>query len=94
MEKTSNINIRIDDKLKKEAEKLFNDLGMNMSSAINVFLKQSVREQKIPFEIRKEYPNYDTDMAIAETNSTDYNDSKTYDSVDELFKELDKWNIR
>ena len=29
-------------------------------------------------------------MAIAETNSTDYNDSKTYDSVDELFKELDK----
>ena len=94
MEKTSNINIRIDDKLKKEAEKLFNDLGMNMSSAINVFLKQSVREQKIPFEIRKEYPNYDTDMAIAETNSTDYNDSKTYDSVDDLFKELDKWNIR
>ena len=53
MEKTSNINIRIDDKLKKEAEKLFNDLGINMSSAINVFLKQSVREQKIPFEIRK-----------------------------------------
>ncbi len=90
MEKTSNINIRIDDKLKKEAEKLFNDLGINMSSAINVFLKQSVREQKIPFEIRKEYPNYDTDMAIAETDSTDYNDSKTYDSVDELFKELDK----
>lgn len=90
MEKTSNINIRIDDKLKKEAEKLFNDLGINMSSAINVFLKQSVREQKIPFEIRKEYPNYDTDMAIAETNSTDYNDYKTYDSVDELFKELDK----
>ena len=83
MEKTSNINIRIDDKLKKEAEKLFNDLGINMSSAINVFLKQSVREQKIPFQIRKEYPNYDTD-------STDYNDSKTYDSVDELFKELDK----
>ena len=90
MEKTSNINIRIDDKLKKEAEKLFNNLGINMSSAINVFLKQSVREQKIPFEIRKEYPNYDTDMAIAETDSTDYNDSKTYDSVDELFKELDK----
>lgn len=90
MEKTSNINIRIDDKLKKEAEKLFNNLGINMSSVINVFLKQSVREQKIPFEIRKEYPNYDTDMAIAETDSTDYNDSKTYDSVDELFKELDK----
>ena len=90
MEKTSNINIRIDDKLKKEAEKLFNNLGINMSSAINVFLKQSVREHKIPFEIRQEYPNYDTDMAITDTNSTDYNDSKTYDSVDELFKELDK----
>ena len=58
MDKISNINIRIDDKLKKDAEKLFNDLGMTMSSAINIFLKQSVREQKIPFVIRKEYPNY------------------------------------
>ena len=90
MDKISNINIRIDDKLKKDAEKLFNDLGMTMSSAINIFLKQSVREQKIPFVIRKEYPNYETNMARKETSSEEYNKSKAYDSVDELFKELDK----
>lgn len=90
MEKSSNINIRIDNNLKKEAEKLFNDLGINMSSAINIFLKQSVRKQKIPFEIRKEYPTYETEMAIAETNSEEYKNSKAYDSVDELSHDLNK----
>lgn len=45
------INIRIDDKLKDEAEKLFDELGLNMSSAFNVFLKQSIRQGGIPFEI-------------------------------------------
>jgi len=94
MEKASNINIRIDNNLKKEAESLFNELGMNMSSAINVFLKQAVREQKIPFEIRREYPNYETKMAIAETDKEEYKTSKTYDSIDELFEDLNKWSIK
>lgn len=51
------------------------------------FLKQAVREQKIPFEIKREYPNYDTEMAIAEQSDEG---SKVYDSVDELFEDLDK----
>ena len=46
-------NIRIDEQLKKEATELFNDLGMNFSQAITIFLKQSVREQAIPFKIEK-----------------------------------------
>ncbi len=45
------VSIRIDDKLKKEADILFSELGMNMSSAINVFLRQAVREKSIPFKI-------------------------------------------
>ena len=48
----ANINIRIDDDLKKEAETLFNDLGLNMTTAIGLFLKQCVFCQGIPFEIR------------------------------------------
>lgn len=46
------ISVRVDEDLKKEADILFNKLGINMSSAINIFLKQSVREQGIPFEMK------------------------------------------
>ncbi len=46
-----NVTIRMDSELKKQAETLFNDLGLNLSSAINIFIRQAVREQAIPFEI-------------------------------------------
>lgn len=49
----ANINIRIDDNLKKEAETLFSDLGLNMTTAISLFLKQCVLRQGIPFEIKR-----------------------------------------
>ena len=45
------INIRIDDKLKEKAEKLFDELGLNMTTAINIFVRQSIRQGAIPFEI-------------------------------------------
>jgi len=47
----TNINIRIDEDLKKEAERLFGELGMNMTTAVNIFVRQSVRMGKIPFEL-------------------------------------------
>jgi DNA-damage-inducible protein J len=50
---TTNLNIRIDENLKKKAENLFSDLGLNMSSAITIFLKSAVDYRGIPFEIRK-----------------------------------------
>ena len=50
---TTNLNIRIDESLKKQAERLFSDLGLNMSSAITVFLKSAVDYNGIPFEIKK-----------------------------------------
>ncbi|MBP5255516.1 MAG: type II toxin-antitoxin system RelB/DinJ family antitoxin [Clostridia bacterium] len=50
---TTNLNIRIDENLKKQAESLFSDLGLNMSSAITVFLKSAVDYNGIPFEIKK-----------------------------------------
>lgn len=46
-----NVTIRMDSELKKQAETLFNDLGLNLSSAINIFIRQAIREQAIPFEI-------------------------------------------
>ena len=45
------INIRIDDNLKNEAEILFNDMGLNMSTAVIMFIKQAIRKKSIPFEI-------------------------------------------
>lgn len=51
MAQTINVNIRMDEELKKQAERLFADLGLNMTTAINVFIRQSVNYGGIPFEI-------------------------------------------
>jgi DNA-damage-inducible protein J len=51
MAKTTNLNIRIDKDLKEQAEVFFAELGLNMTTAINVFVRQSLRQRKIPFEI-------------------------------------------
>ena len=46
-----NVTIRIDESLKEEADRLFDDLGLSFTTAINVFVKQSLREGRTPFEI-------------------------------------------
>jgi len=51
MAATTNLNIRIDKELKEQAEVFFNELGLNMSSAFNIFVRQSLRQGKIPFEL-------------------------------------------
>ena len=51
---TATINVKTDSELKKQAEALFSDLGMNMTTALNVFLRQAVRENRIPFEITRD----------------------------------------
>ena len=43
--------IKIDSDLKRQAQELFSDLGLNLSTAVNIFLKQAVRERSIPFHI-------------------------------------------
>ena len=48
---TSNITIRMDEHLKKQAEELFNEMGLNMTTAITIFAKAVIREHRIPFEI-------------------------------------------
>lgn len=85
---TSNINIRVDSKLKAEAEELFGKIGMNMSTAMNVFLRQAIRYGGIPFEIRVSEANETTRCAINDVdNNRDL--SKSFDSVKELMEDLD-----
>jgi DNA-damage-inducible protein J len=55
----TNLTIRIDEDLKRDAENLFNRIGLNMSSAIHVFFRQAVGAQAIPFEL-KAYDDYQT----------------------------------
>ena len=88
---TTNLTVRLDSKLKRDAETLFNDLGMTLSGAVNVFLRQAVRVQGIPFEIRKEQPNKSTLAAMKEAVAI-ANDPKarTYASVAEMMKDIEK----
>ena len=53
----TNLTVRIDEDIKRDAETLFNKIGLTMSSAINVFFRQAIREQAIPFEL-KAYDDY------------------------------------
>ena len=59
-------NISLDAELKKNSQALFADLGMDLSTAITVFLKQSLRVQGFPFSIRREVPNAETIEAMDE----------------------------
>ena len=60
-------NITIDAEVKKQAQELFADLGMELSTAVNIYLKKAVAEQGIPFEVTREVPNAVTAKAIADS---------------------------
>ena len=61
-------NISIDADVKKQAQELFAALGLDLSTAINIYLKKAVAEQGIPFKIRLESPNFETIESIEEGN--------------------------
>ena len=63
---TTNLNIRIDKDIKEQAEGIFNELGMNMTTAVNIFLRTAIREHGIPFELKLDVPNETTVAAIEE----------------------------
>lgn len=87
---TTNVTIRIDADLKKQSEELFKDFGLSLSSAFTMFLKQSVREQRIPFIVQKALPNEATLQAIAEVDAMeqDRDNYKSFKSIDEFMEDL------
>ncbi|MBC7076355.1 MAG: type II toxin-antitoxin system RelB/DinJ family antitoxin [Syntrophomonadaceae bacterium] len=87
MANTTNLNIRIDEDLKRQADAIFSELGLNMSTAINIFLRYSVRYGGIPFDLRVEKPNAETLTAIDDVNNN-RNMSKTFTSIDDLMEDL------
>ena len=63
---TTNLNIRTEKEIKEQAELIFSELGLNMSTAINMFLRTAIREQGIPFALKLDVPNETTVAAIEE----------------------------
>ena len=86
---TTNVTIRMDADLKAQAEELFAELGMNLTTAFNVFVRQSLRQGGLPFEVKLEKPNKETIAAMieAERIAKDPN-VKGYNNLDELFEDL------
>lgn len=86
---TTNISIRMDSALKTQADKLFGELGMNLSTAFNIFVRQSLREGRIPFDISLNPPNKDTVEAMLEAERIAKDTSvKGYTDLDKLFADL------
>ncbi len=91
MANTTNLNIRMDKSVKEQAEAVFNELGLSMTSAITVFLKTAIRERGIPFRITLNTPNAETIAAIEEGRKIAYDqDVKGYKTMDELKVALHK----
>ena len=88
---TTNVSIRMDTELKAQADELFAELGMNLSTAFNIFVRQSLREGGIPFEIRTDRPNKETIAAMLEAENIAKDPNvKGYTDLDELFADLKK----
>ena len=86
---TTNISIRMDSDLKAQADAFFGELGMNLSTAFNVFVRQSLREGRIPFDISLNPPNKETISAMLEAERIAKDPSvKGYNDLDELFADL------
>lgn len=83
-------NIRIDDEVKKKAVQIFSDLGMDMSTAVNIFLRQTILHNGLPFELKLDTPNLETLEAIREVEEMKKNPSvfKGYTDVDSMMEEL------
>lgn len=81
--------IRIDSDIKEQAEALFCELGLTMSSAVNIFLRSAIRENGIPFSLKLSEPNETTLEAAEEGDRIAYDDSiKGYSSAEEMLKDL------
>lgn len=85
----ANITFRMDENLKKQAEELFNELGMNLTTAYTIFTKAALRYHGLPFDVVLEIPNAETVAAIeeAEKISRDPN-TRRYANFSELLEEV------
>lgn len=89
MNNTTNLNIRIDKAVKESSEKVFEELGLNMTTAVNIFLRQVIRVNGIPFEIKGNVPKQETIEAMEESIAIANGKEKGYTNIDDLQKALE-----
>ncbi len=82
---SSTITVRVDENVKKQAGNVFKNVGMDMSTAINVFLKQVIRSNGIPFPISADIPNEVTMKAIKDAEK---GKMASFSSIEELMEDL------
>lgn len=88
---TTNLNIRTDKFIKDQAEEIFKKLGLNMTTAVNMFLRTAVRVQGIPFELKLDEPNEITKAAIEEGRKImSTTSAPRYSSMDDLKAALEE----
>ena len=89
MAETTNFSVRMDTNVKKQCEALYGELGINLTTAINVFLRQSLRSGGFPFEVRLEQPNSETIAAMLEAKQIAHDPSvKHYSDTEEALQDL------
>lgn len=88
---TANLTIRMDADVKRQAEELFSSLGMNLTTAINIFVRQSLEVGGLPFAVRRKRPNRTTLRAMEEAAALAHDPNAKYvTSLEELRAELEK----
>ena len=85
-----NVTFRMDPKVKAQADELYASLGMDMSTAVNMFVRQCLRERQLPFQPTLNVPNQETIRAIEESNEMIRTGNFKSYSLDEALQELDK----
>lgn len=89
MATTTNFSVRMDSDVKKQCEAMYAELGINLTTAINVFLRQSLRVGGFPFDVRIEKPNKETLLAMLEAENIAKDESiKRYSDVEEALRAL------
>lgn len=88
---TTSMTIWMDPEIKKESQELFRSLGLDMTTAINLFLRQSLMHRGLPFEVRQPRYNAETEAAMQEARDilAGRKKVKSYASAEEAFRELD-----
>ena len=90
MASTTNFTCRIDSSIKSQSEALYNELGMNLTTAINVFLRESLRVGGFPFDVRLNRPNSKTVAAMLEAEQISHDPTVTKYDVEDALAELKK----
>ncbi len=89
MADTTNFSVRMDSDIKKQCESLYSELGMTLTTAINIFLRQSIRVGGLPFEVKLERPNKETIAAMLEAERIAHDPNvEHYTDVEEALREL------